>query len=47
MEERLIEMLSRAIEMLIDEEVMFVDIMEGLGTNEDELRELGFENLVD
>lgn len=46
MEKRLIEMLGCAIEMLIDEDVMFVDIVEGLGTNEDELKELGFENLV-
>lgn len=47
MEERLKELLSCAIDMLIDEEVMFVDIMEGLKTNEEELRELGFSNLVD
>lgn len=47
MEKRLKELLWRAIDMLIDEAVMFVDIMEGLNTNDDELRELGFSDLVD
>ena len=46
MEERLLQMLHCAINMLIDEDVMFVDIMEGLNTNEEELIKLGFENLV-
>lgn len=43
MENRLVELLAKAIDMLIDEEIMFVDILDGLETTEEELEKFGLE----